>query len=70
MPTFRVLIDTDNAAFADPFTGEYDPYTEGLEIASILRHLADQLAEDPSIDHPLRDSNGNTVGRAQFVQHR
>ena len=51
--TFRLTIDTDNAAFAD------DP---GAELARILRDAADALEYTGEPVWPLRDANGNRVG--------
>jgi hypothetical protein len=55
--TYRISIETDNAAF-DP-----DP---GAELARILRGLADRLEDGGDLAEPirLRDFNGNTVGEA------
>lgn len=59
MSTFRILIDTDNAAF-DPL---------GPEVARILRELADTVEpyEDFAAGIQLCDYNGNVVGRAQTI---
>jgi hypothetical protein len=39
------------------------------EVARILRELADYLEEaDHAIDQPLRDVNGNRVGRAGLLE--
>lgn len=62
---YRVVIDTDNAAFYD-LDGDYDP---GPEIAGILEELAERLrAGRASGPVNLRDSNGNTVGRASMTR--
>lgn len=61
MATFRLTIDTDNAAFE----GE----NKGLETARILRVVADRLERrdgDFGYFQTLRDVNGNDVGRAAF----
>ena len=57
MATFKVEINTDNAAFG---------WGRNLELADILRNLADKLLNSDSKDkrHTLVDSNGNTVGKA------
>lgn len=59
----RLSIDTSNAAF--------DGDDRGLELARILRDLADKLeAGDFGPTYtaaPLRDINGNRVGMVQFV---
>jgi hypothetical protein len=65
---FTLSIDTDNAAFCDD-DGEPHP---GPEIALILVTLATAVVKGIGPDTrdcgPLRDSNGNTVGRWEFVQ--
>jgi len=52
--TFTITIETGNAAFDDG--------NEGNEVARILREAADR-AEMGSTATPLRDYNGNVVGR-------
>ena len=53
---FKLSITTDNAAF------EGD---ENAEVARILRGLADRLGgASPDESYPLRDVNGNQIGRA------
>jgi hypothetical protein len=57
-----IVIETDNAAFADS--------TAGREVARILRKLADQVEDWPGVNTfsiGLRDLNGNTVGKADFT---
>lgn len=55
MGEFRVLVNTDNAAFED------DGASGAHELARILRTVADQL-EDGVSKGRVRDVNGNTVG--------
>ena len=62
---FQVEIDTDNAAFGDTSTDQQ------IEIARLLRLLAYELEayeyeEASGLDGTirLRDTNGNTVGKA------
>lgn len=56
---FDLSIDCDNEAFTD------DPTAE---VARILRNLADRLTgASPDEDYPLRDVNGNRVGKAEFT---
>ena len=56
---FSLRITCDNAAFGG------DP---NAEVARILRALADRLeGASPDEDYPLRDVNGNRVGRADFM---
>jgi hypothetical protein len=60
--TFRLYIDTDNAAFGD------DAASRNMETARILRKIADRLeaGEDFLFYQTLFDINGNDVGRAAF----
>lgn len=52
---FRLAVDTDNAAFEDGIASE---------LGRILRGLASRLESgEADTDGPLKDSNGNTVGR-------
>lgn len=58
MSEFCLNIDTGNAAFGPCASDRAD------ELARILRNLADRLARDAvGLSGPLRDANGNTVGR-------
>lgn len=54
-----IHIDLDNAAF------EYNPE---LEVARILRRIADRVSREGLEDHPnkLIDINGNTTGTFEF----
>jgi hypothetical protein len=54
---FTVKIETGNAAF------EPRPHDE---IARILRELADRI-EAGKFTRSLRDANGNTVGRVEWL---
>ena len=57
---FKLTIDTDNAAFEED---------RELEVARILRHVADQLLlGEPMAPNyeTLHDINGNDVGRVAF----
>ena len=63
MAELKVTINTDNAAFEG---------TTGAELAEILRSLAAHAEQEEregvtSWSTPLRDANGNTVGRAELV---
>lgn len=53
---FTLRIETDNAAFGD------DEYERGLELASILRDVADHLTSGLS-EGITKDVIGNTVGK-------
>lgn len=58
---FTLTIECDNEAFNTP-TG-----TIGLEVARILRKLADGEPMPADGPYKLRDINGNTVGKAEFL---
>lgn len=62
MTTFRLHIDTDNAAFYDEYDDDYNPHAE---LAALLRKVADRVVSGEDIGQELTilDSNGNTVGR-------
>ena len=51
---FNLEFETDNAAFA-----EHDR----AEIATILNLLAVKIFKGSDTEGPIRDSNGNTIGR-------
>lgn len=55
---FTVTIDVDNAAF------EEDP---GMEVARILRKIADIQAAERADAGTFTDSNGNTVGSFAYL---
>ena len=59
---FRLEINCDNAAFYNP-DGKHDPCAE---VASILEGLAQDLRDGSESPKRLLDSNGNTVGHAEF----
>ena len=56
MATVRIVIKTDNAAFADG--------NEAQEVSRILSELVRLMANMEQVPHKheLRDINGNTVG--------
>lgn len=58
---FKVEIETDNAAFEDPLTGEDNDLMEAAEIRSLLAHisLALERGEKAGV---VMDFNGNKVG--------
>lgn len=59
------ITDIDGAAFtADP--DSYQEETVVAEIVRILRATADKMEDDGDVEGPLRDVNGNTVGRYQW----
>lgn len=54
----RITIKTDNAAF------EHSPVDEVARIlAGLVRRLHDSDWKAPGLEIPLRDINGNTVGK-------
>jgi len=57
MKKVTIVIETENAAFAD------DPE---MELARIFEKLADRLRMFGHLDHSIRDINGNTVGRIEW----
>ena len=64
MRTYRIQIGLENVAFTET------PGDEGIEIARILRKIADRcfdsgIAEDISV---LLDCNGNRVGWARTLR--
>lgn len=52
-----ITIDTDGQAF---------DFTPMGELARILRQIAQDVTEDGPQDIPVRDVNGNTVGRIEW----
>jgi hypothetical protein len=63
---FRIEIDCSNDAFHEDET----LHDEGIEIARILREtadLADVLVLYGGENQPIRDVNGNTVGRWSYT---
>jgi hypothetical protein len=63
---FTLTIETDNAAFTD---------NPGWEIARILRLISDSMSiSDIPLDgderQPVRDINGNTVGKWEYREAR
>ena len=67
--TFRLTIDTGNAAFSDAYWGAHDTARVN-ETARILREVADQLEAGEEFDkyQTLFDVYGNDVGRAAFKE--
>ena len=62
MTTFTLNIDTDNAAFMD------EPDGRGrVELADILRRLAERIESTYAVSGPIRDTNGTTVGRYDWA---
>ena len=57
----RIKIDTGNAAFSDPYSGEHDKYYEGCELNRCLRKIIENI-EDGRMFGAIFDINGNKVG--------
>jgi hypothetical protein len=66
--TFKLTIDTDNAAFSDDDDDMHADDQKARETARILREVAARLerGDDFSMYQTLHDLNGNDVGRAAF----
>ena len=58
---FKVEIETGNAAFKDPFTGEDDDLMEATEIRSLLARISSALERGEKAGF-IMDYNGNKVG--------
>lgn len=54
---FKLEIETDNAAFIDP---------RHVELARILREVADKIETKAPAFGPIHDINGNTVGKFNY----
>ena len=64
---FKIEIKTGNAAFTDPYTGEYSGWDENHEVARILREIADKI-DDGKREGKAIDYNGNSVGEFTFYE--
>ena len=60
---FKLTFETDNAAFHDPMTGEYDDYYEGAEICRILKQIESYIRNGNAVSGNVVDVNENIVGR-------
>lgn len=58
----KIEIETGNAAFCDPYTGEEDRHFEGFELNRILDEIKMKIIEGYTYGTCL-DINGNRVGR-------
>lgn len=70
MPTFRLQIQCDNAAFCSNDTdGDNEPAARGFEVARVLRQAASSVVDGlkPGQSGVLMDSNGNRVGSWALV---
>ena len=58
----KIEIETGNAAFCDPFTGESSEFDEAIECKRLLEGICSEL-EDGAISGSIIDINGNKVGQ-------
>ena len=65
---FTITIETENAAFRNPYTGEEDPYSREMELTRIIREQILPLLENGITERGLYDLNGNRVGRMEIVK--
>lgn len=70
---FTLKINTEGAAFCDPFTGDKNRYSAQEEVLRILKDfifdLELQAHGGAVLDFKnLRDANGNLVGKAKFTK--
>lgn len=61
---FKLEIECDNAAFS---ADEGADCPTGSEVARILERVAAQILRTDVMNSPVLDTNGNVVGRWQFV---
>ena len=59
---FKCEIETGNAAFCDPYTGEENNMDEALELKRILKEICEKL-EYGETSGTIMDINGNKVGK-------
>ncbi|RHS68179.1 hypothetical protein DW954_02255 [Clostridium sp. AM45-5] len=57
----KIEIETGNAVFCDPYTGEEDRHFEGFELNRILEGIKMKIAEGYT-NGTCFDINGNRVG--------
>ena len=58
----KIEIETGNAAFCDPFTGEASEFDEAIECKRLLEDICRKL-EDGVTSGNIIDINGNKVGQ-------
>jgi|GEM_PF-6377949 hypothetical protein len=65
---FSLELQTGNAAFCSPTTGEPSHIFEAQEVASILRYVADKIDDGfgENRSGSCIDANGNNVGSWKF----
>ena len=59
---FKLEIETDNAAFCDPYTGSEDEFWEGIEINRLLEKVQIKI-EEGYTSGTIIDINGNRDGK-------
>lgn len=60
MARIAITIETGNAAFCDPETGEESGHYAAEEVARIIRSIADRMLTESTIEVPAPfDWNGN-----------
>lgn len=59
---FKCEINTGNAAFGDPYTGEEDEFYEAMELKRILENICEKLEVGCNAGN-IFDINGNKVGK-------
>lgn len=59
MSRYTVSMDTNNAAFDED---------KSIEVARILRELADKIENNGFYSYLLRDYNGNPVGKTGYFE--
>lgn len=62
---FTITIETENAAFHDPYTGEPDPMYMEMELSRIIETQILPHLENGTTNKYLHDLNGNRVGRME-----
>ena len=59
---FKLEINTDNASFYNPDTGDEDKFYEGVEINRLLSKIQKEI-EEGCVYGVIMDINGNKVGK-------
>lgn len=58
---FKININTENAAFCDPYTGEEDEFAKEMEIERIMSEIKNAMSGGYTSGSCI-DINGNKVG--------
>ena len=64
---FKLEFGTENAAFRDSMTGEFDKWCEAAEICRILDVVKEQISNGKSAGS-IFDINGNRIGTWRRVE--